>query len=39
MNHFHDYKLENYVCMNVKKDTYINNYYEKHIIDILIIKN
>lgn len=29
MNHFHDYKLENYVCMNVKKDTYINNYYEK----------
>lgn len=29
MNHFHDYKLENYVCMNIKKDTYINNYYEK----------
>ncbi len=29
MNHFHDYKLENYVCLNIKKDTYINNYYEK----------
>lgn len=29
MNHFHDYKLENYVCMNIKKETYINNYYEK----------
>lgn len=29
MNHFLDYNLDNYVCININKDTYINNYYEK----------
>lgn len=29
MNYFKDYSLSNYVCMNIKKDTYVSNYYEK----------
>jgi len=29
MNYFKDYKLENYVCMNIEKNNYNNNYYEK----------
>lgn len=29
MFHFGDYKLANYVCMNIKKETYNNDYYEK----------
>jgi len=29
MTYFKDYSLSNYVCMNIKKDTYVSNYYEK----------
>lgn len=29
MNYFKDYNLSNYVCLNIKKDTYVSNYYEK----------
>lgn len=29
MNYFGDYNLDNYVCMNIKKDIYIPYYYEK----------
>lgn len=29
MIHFSDYKLANYVCMNIKKETYNNDYYER----------
>lgn len=29
MNYFKDYNIDNYICMNIKKTTYDNNYYEK----------
>lgn len=29
MIYFKDFKLENYVCMNIKKETYNNDFYEK----------
>jgi len=29
MNYFGDYEINNYVCMNIKKDLYIPYYYEK----------
>lgn len=29
MNYFKDYSLSNYVCMNIKRDTYVSYYYEK----------
>jgi len=29
MNYFGDYNLDNYVCMNIKKDIFIPYYYEK----------
>lgn len=29
MINFSDYKLANYVCMNIKKETYDNDYYER----------
>ncbi len=29
MCYFNDFKLANYVCMNIKKETYNNDYYEK----------
>lgn len=29
MNYFKDYEISNYVCLNIKKDTYVSNYYYK----------